>query len=306
MSWLAYSIISYLFFALASLGDKIVLADSPRPATYVFYVGIFGFLSLFLLLFFDIPLPSGIAFWLLVINGVAYIASLYGLFASLEKFDVSKVIPTIGATQPIFVFFLTWLYKGPQPLGIPDFIAYILLFLGSIIISVEKNDKVTEEFMSLTFLTAFLFSLNFMFSKLVFLEFGENSFIPGFFWMSIFAGVIVLLGLLVKDFRKNVFIKEKIKKKTGLIFLLAQLAGGVANITQNLALQIVPLCYLAIMNSLKGVQYVFLFLLALLFTIYFPKILKENFSKGVIIQKTISIIMIIAGLVILSIYVNTI
>ncbi len=300
MLWLIFSVISYLFFALASLGDKIVLARSPKPATYVFYVGIFGFFVLGLLLFFEIPFPNETAFWLLLINGFTYIFSLYALFSALEKFEVSKVVPTVGATQPIFVLFLTWLYKGPQTLGMAEFLAYALLFLGSIIISVEKDDQVTEEFISLTFLASFLFSLNFIFSKLIFMEFDSSSFIPGFFWMSIFSGVIVLSGLLIKSFRNNVFLKEKIEKKTGLIFLAAQGAGGIANITQNLAIQMVPVYYLAIMNSIKGVQYVFLFLITLFVSLYFPKVLKENFSKGAIIQKTVSIIMIVLGLVILT------
>ena len=156
MFWLTVSLISYLFFAMSSLGDKLVLVKSPKPESYVFYVGFFGILALGLLLFFQIPVPNDIAFWLLLINGFAYVFSLYALFTALEKFEVSKVIPTVGATQPIFVFFLTWLYKGPQPLGLPEFIAYSLLFLGSIIISVEKNDKVTGEFISLSFLASFL------------------------------------------------------------------------------------------------------------------------------------------------------
>lgn len=305
MLWLTVSLVSYLFFAVSSLGDKVVLAKSPKPESYVFYVGALGAIALGLLLFFKIPLPSNTAFWLLVINGFAYIFSLYALFTALEKFDVSKVIPTVGATQPIFVFFLTWLYNGPQPLGLPEFIAYSLLFLGSIIISVEKNDKVTGEFISLSFLASFLFSLNFIFSKLIFIELGPNSFIPGLFWMSIFACVIVLCGLLFKGFRKNVFTGEKVEKETGIIFLAAQVAGGVANFTQNYAIQIVPISYLAIMNSLKGVQYVFLFLVTLGLSLYFPKILKENFSKGAIIQKIISISMIVAGLAILTIFVKS-
>lgn len=304
MMWLTVSLVSYLFFALSSLGDKIVLAKSPKPESYVFYVGVLGGVSLVLLLFFQIPIPNNIAFWLLLINGFAYIFSLYALFTALEKFEVSKVLPTVGATQPIFVFFLTWLYSGPQPLGIPEFIAYSLLFLGSIIISVEKNDKVTGEFISLSFLASFLFSLNFMFSKLIFVEFGNDSFIPGLFWMSIFGCVIVLCGLLFKDFRKNVFSGEKIEKDTGITFIFAQIAGGIANLTQNYAIQIVPIGYLAIMNSLKGVQYVFLFLVTLFLSFYFPKILKEDFSKEAILQKIVSIAMIVAGLAVLTIFVG--
>lgn len=302
MLWLIVIIISYLFFALSSLGDKIVLAKSPKPENYVFFVGLFSGIAIFLLPF-GVIMPSLLASLLIVVNALVYIFSLYALFSALERFDVSKVVPTVGATQPIFVLLLTYLFVGPQSLGVEELIAYSLLFIGSIVISVEKNEKVTGEFVSLSFLASFLFSLNFILSKFVFVEL-HNDFVSGMFWMSMAACALVIVGLIFKGFRKAVFEGEKVETQTGILFVVTQIAGGVANVTQSYAVNIVPFGMLAIMNSIKGVQYVFLFLITLLLSRYFPKILKENFSKKAIIQKIISIVLIVIGLAILAIYVK--
>lgn len=302
MLWLIVIIVSYLFFALSSLGDKIVLAKSPKPENYVFFVGLFSIVAIFLLPF-GVKMPSLIAGLLILINGLVYIFSLYALFSALERFDVSKVVPTVGATQPIFVLLLTYLFCGPQELGSIELVAYFLLFIGSIVISVEKNEKVTGDFVSLSFLASFLFSLNFILSKFVFVELA-NDFVSGMFWMSMAACAIVVVGLVFKGFRKAVFEGEKVETQTGILFVVTQIAGGIANVTQSYAVNIVPFGMLAIMNSIKGVQYVFLFLITLLLSTYFPKILKENFSKRAIIQKIASIILIVAGLAILAICVN--
>ncbi|MCK9578036.1 hypothetical protein M0R01_00905 [bacterium] len=302
MLWLIVIIISYLFFALSSLGDKVVLDKSPKPENYVFFVGLFSGVAIFLLPF-GIIIPDLLGFLLILVNALIYIFSLYALFSALERFDVSKVVPTVGATQPIFVLLLTYLFVGPQELGIMELIAYSLLFIGSIIISVEKNEKVTGEFVSLAFLASFLFSLNFILSKFVFVAL-NNDFISGMFWMSIAACIIVIVGLIFKNFRKAVFEGEKVETQTGILFLVTQIAGGIANVTQSYAVNIVPFGMLAIMNSIKGVQYVFLFLITLLISIYFPKILKENFSKRVIIQKIVSILLIVIGLAVLAVCVK--
>jgi len=302
MLWLIVIIVSYLFFALSSLGDKVVLAQSPKPENYVFFVGLFSGVAIFLIPF-GIIMPDFITLLLILVNGLTYIFSLYALFSALERFDVSKVVPTIGATQPIFVLMLTYLFVGPQELGIAELVAYSLLFIGSIIISVEKNEKVTGDFISLAFLASFLFSLNFILSKFVFVEL-QNDFVSGMFWMSMVACALVIVGLIFKKFREAVFGGEKVKAETGVLFVLTQIAGGVANVTQSYAVNIVPFGMLAIMNSIKGVQYVFLFLITLLISTYFPRVLKENFSKKVIVQKIASIIIIVIGLAVLAIYVK--
>jgi succinate-acetate transporter protein len=91
-------------------------------------------------------------------------------------------------------------------------------------------------------------------------------------------------------------------KKTQVAFLFAQASGGLGNFLQSFAIFLAPVAFLATINSLRGIQYVFLFMMTLFITLLFPKILKEKISRRIVFQKIISIIIIGVGLAILVIY----
>ncbi len=300
MSWLSIIILAYLFFALASLGDKIVLAGPPKPKSYTFYVGLLSILVIILIPFINFRFPDATGMMWIVLEAVVYVAGLYGLFTSLENFDVSRVMPTVGATQPIFIFILTWMFWGMQEMKSTDVLAFVLLLIGSVVISIDKNPKITGDCLKLTTLTSLMFSLDYIFSKFVFLN---QPFLQGFIWMRIISFLIILFLLFDKGFRGEIFTKQNIlSKRMGAVFLSAQSAGGIANILQNFAISLAPIAYLAIMNSLKGIQYVFLFLLTLFFSFFFPRVLKEETSRRVIIQKIFAILLIAIGLAVLVLY----
>ena len=295
--WLLVAILAYVFFGFASLGDKLVLAGKPKPKSYTFYVGAF---SLFVVLFipftkFNFPGSNGLV-WV-ALDAIVHIVGLYTMFTALEKFDVSRVIATIGATQPIFIFILTWIFWGPQVMPGIDILAFILLFLGSVIISVEKNIEITGNYLKITIFSSIMFSLDYIFSKFVFLN---QPFLQGIIWIRIFVFLFVLVFLLGKNSRKEIFSKQMVlNKKTQATFLFAQLCGGAANLLQSFAISLAPLAFLATVNSLRGIQYVFLFFMTLLISIFYPKFLKEELSRKIILQKIVSIILIAVGLAIL-------
>lgn len=300
LMWLIVIILAYLFFGFASLCDKLVLAGRPKPASYTFYVGVF---SVFVVLFipftkFSFPDTTGLA-WI-VLDAIVHIIGLYAMFVALEKFEVSKVVPTIGATQPVFVFALTWLFWGPQAIPGADILAFIILFIGSIIISFEKNIEITGNYLKITLLSSIMFSLDYIFSKFVFLS---QPFLQGIIWIRICVLLFVFVFLITKNSRKEIFSKQVIfNKKTQMFFLYAQVFGGVANFLQSFAIFLAPIAFLAIANSLRGIQYVFLFLMALFLSLFYPQILKEELSKGIVLQKIISIILIAIGLSLLVAY----
>lgn len=295
--WLLVIILSYLFFSLAFFGDKLVLSGPPNSKLYTFYVGILSILVVFFIPFTTFGLPSPAAFMWIFLEAVVYILGLYTMFLALEKFEVSRVMTAIGAVQPIFVFMLTLLFWGAQVITGMNFLAFILLLLGSILISFEKKFKITGEYLWLVLFSAAMFSLDYIFSKFVFLH---QTFLQGLIWMRIISALLVLLFLFDKNLRAQIFEKKvALNKKTGFLFLFSQSAGGVANILQSFAISIVPISYLAIINSLRGIQYVFLFLITLFFSFFFPRILKENISKRAVIQKVVSVLLIVAGLAIL-------
>jgi drug/metabolite transporter (DMT)-like permease len=219
------------------------------------------------------------------------------MFVALEKFDVSKVVATIGATQPIFIFILTWLFWGPQAMPAIDILAFIVLFLGSVIISIEKNIEITSSYLKITILSSIMFSLDYIFSKFVFLG---QPFFQGIIWIRIFVFLFVLLFLVGRSSRKEIFSKQTVlNAKTQITFLYAQACGGIANLLQSFAISLVPIVFLATVNSLRGIQYVFLFLITLFISYFYPQFLKEELSRRVVFQKIISIILIAVGLAIL-------
>lgn len=295
ISWLLIIILSYLAFALASLGDKIVLGQAGRPRAFTFFVGALNVLAIFIIPFIDFDVPTVYATLWIILDAVIYIFGIYGMFSALDKYDVSRVIPAIGAAQPVFIFGLTWLFWGPQFLNSQQILAFVLLLTGTVLITLNKvGDLFTKESLKISLVTALLFSLDFIFSKFIFLE---MPFLQGFVWMRVASFICALLLLFNRNFYQDVFSKrEKSKSSVGFIFVLFQGAGGLATILQSWAIALVPIAYLAIINALRGVQYVFLFVFTVIFTIYFPKILKEDVSKSALIQKIISILIIGIGL----------
>lgn len=298
--WLIVAILAYLFFGFASLGDKLVLAGKPKPKSYTFYAGVFGLSVILLMPFANFGFPSATGLFWIVLDALVRIIGIYTMFVALEKFEVSRVVATIGATQPIFIFILTCLFWGFQIMTATDILAFILLFAGSAIIAIEKTPKLTGNFLKITIFSSLMFSLDYVFAKLVFLN---QPFLQSIIWMGMFIFLFALFFLIRKKSREEIFAKKMItNKKTQTAFLFAQLSGGAANFLQGFAIYLAPVAFLAIINSLRGIQYISLFAITLFFSLFYPKILKEELSKKIIIQKIISIGLIAIGLAILVIY----
>jgi len=300
ISWLIVIVIAYIFFGLASLGDKLVLAGKPKPNSYTFYMGIFGIFVVLLIPFIKFGVPNSAGLFWIILDAIVRVIGVYTMFVALEKFDVSKVMATIGATQPIFIFILTWIFWGPQVMSGIDILAFILLFLGSVIISIEKTSKITSSYLKITLLSSLMFSLDYIFLKFVFLN---QPFLQGIIWIMIFIFLFVLVFLVSRKSRAEIFEKKMIfNRKTQVTFLTAQSFGSLGNFLQSFAISLSPVAFLAIINSLRGIQYIFIFLITLCLSYFYPKVLKEEISKKIIIQKTVSIIFIAVGLALLVIY----
>jgi len=300
MNWLLITISSYLILAIVFLVDKYLLTTSiPNPKVYTFYVGILGILVFLLIPFTGFYIPEISQIILALSAGALYIYALFWFFKSLRLFETSRVVPAIGGMTPLFSFGLIYiLSSGKEILSFPEIIAFILLILGSILITLERKKLITFKSLRFSVLTAFLLSLAFVLTKYVYLS---QSFWNAFIWMRI-GGFLLALGFFIffPEIKKEIFKKrEYFPKKTALIFLSNQAAGAGANILQNWAIFLAPLIYVPIINALAGTQYLFLFIFAIFLSLKFPKIIKEEVSKEIIIQKIIAILLIGTGLVLL-------
>ena len=298
MLWLIVIISAYFLLAIAAIIDKyLVSGPIPGPKVYTFYIGFLGILALFLIPFgFLIPEPCIIILALLA--GAIRIFALFGFFSALQLFEASRVVPAIGGILPLFTLGLVYLFEGKVILGPGEILAFTLLVLGSVIITLEKEKFITLKSLQISAASAFLFSLSFFLSKFVYLA---QPFWSGFIWIMIGEFLTALFFFFSKEVREELFKKRiSFKKKTAATLLFAQGTGAGGFLLQNWAIALVPLGFLAFINALEGTKYIFLLIFIVLLSLKFPRILKEEISKKVIFQKLFAVLLIGAGLAVLA------
>lgn len=295
MLWLIIIILAYFFLAVSSLGDKLYLKGKEKPKNYVFYVGLLSGLIVLIVPFIDFAFPSiNILLWAFL-EGIVYIAALYALYYALDKFEVSVVIPALGGIQPIFIFLLSIVFFQIKEISIKSIIALIILIIGTFLISLDKGRKnLKSKELLFAIIPGFLFALDFILTKQVF---NTQPFLQGLVFMRLFSFMAVLAFLFDKKFRESIFKKKAASKK--MIFLGAQASGAIGILLQSYAISLVPILYLATLNALKGIQYVFLLILTFIISTFYSNVLKENFNKKSLITKIISIIFIVLGIALL-------
>ena len=301
MTWLLAALSTYLIMAVVFLVDKYLLTQKiPSPRLYAFFVGILGGLAVILIPFVDFGFPGFSQLILSLVAGALYIFALLWFYKSLQAFEASRVVPAITGILPLFTFFIIILVsRGEATLSFKTAVAFLVLIFGSVLITKEREKEISLQVFKAAAITAFLLALSFVLIKYVYLA---QSFWQGFIWMRVGGFLMALLFfVLFREIRDNLFIAKKgFSKKTGVIFVVNQGFGAAAGILQNWAIALAPLAFIAIINALQGTQYVFLLIFALILSLKFPQIIKEEISKEVILQKVIAILLIGGGLALLA------
>jgi hypothetical protein len=310
MLWLTLTIFSYFLLALVAMVDEVLLTGKIiKPKVYAFYVGLLGIFVL-VLIPFGFGLPDLVVIGLALVSGILWIFALLSFYESLRRYEVSRVVPAIGGILPICTLALVYLFAWQRGEAIETFsylkaISFILLVLGSILITFNKQGFINRKSLCLSGLTALLFALSFTTTKIVFLT---EPFISGFVWIRIGGVLAALLFIFFKEIREELFEKIKVKKKKALfenpklavVFLLNQIMGAGAGILQNLAIYLAPVMCLAFINAMDGIRYVFILIFIIILSSKFPKILSEKITGQILWQKIFAIILITGGLIMLA------
>ncbi len=301
MLWLTVAVFSYLILAFVFLIDKYLLTGAiPNPKVYAFYVGALGISVLVLVPFVGFYVPEKSQIVLSLSAGAVFVWGLFWFYKTLQLFEASRVVPAVGGLTPLFTFGLIYLFtSGQEVLSPRGFAAFILLILGSILINIKKEKLINLKSFKFSVVTAFSLSFAFVLTKYVYLA---QSFWNGFIWRSM-GGFLMAICFFIffPEIKKEILKRRKrFPKKTAAIFISNQTAGAGAAILQNWAIFLAPLAFVPVIHALNGTQYVFLFIFSIFLSLKFPKILKEEISKEVIFQKTIAILIIGGGLMLLT------
>ncbi|HUT96435.1 MAG TPA: EamA family transporter [Candidatus Paceibacterota bacterium] len=294
MSWILLVILAQFFYALVFIFDKYILSRSmPHQVVYSFYVGVLGIFVL-VLIPFGFVMPNGAEIFWSLVAGVAQISGFLLFYKAVNREEISRVVPFVGAVSSVFVLILSSSIIK-EFLTLRQIIAFVLLVLGCLVIGFRRKHFLRNGVLGLSIVSAFLFALFWVITKYLFL--GTN-FVSGLIWVRVGVVLIALTLLFSKKNRELIFSETKqVKSKTTKFFIF----GRLFNVAGSLFLYLAAfLGSVTLTIAFQGLQYVFVLILALLLLKKIP-VLKEQFNKEVLIQKIIAIIFICIGLSLLVI-----
>lgn len=317
MLWIFAAVLAYFINAGVYTADKFLLSKKIHSSvTYAFYVGVWSIFNLVLLIFSP-WMPNFREFILDLLAGMIFLATLVFWYKALHQSEATRVVPIVGALVPIFSFILSYVFLG-ESLGEQQLLAFMILIYGGILVSVKRTkfyalgemaDRIkgvlgdalgsihaqyrpTRRLLMNSLVSALFFAVYYVLIKYIY---SEQPFIGGFVWSRIGTFVGVMLMLFVPSWRYHIIKHQKGAKtpKNLSFFLGIRILAAFAFIMLNWA---VSLGNVALINSLQGVQYVFLFLLILFLSQKYPHILTEELGGGVLVQKIIGIMLVGTGL----------
>jgi drug/metabolite transporter (DMT)-like permease len=304
--WLYFALGGYACLAVVAMLDKYILSkEKVSPIIFVFYSTIF-LLPLGLAVPFLHPGSIPAFVWPIILTGgLMFVLSLGTLYSALQETEVSHTGPFIGALIPLFVLVFSQIFLGEQ-ITSHQLIGIILLCLGSLLIAYQKSPhhKAWRYHINPAVLSAVLFSLFHICAKYIYVQIG---FVSGFILLWSVMGIIgLLIGLFSKKVQHHFFPKHPLlaairfrlthaqtSSYEGLIVGLDKVLGAIGVFAVQYA---VSLGSVTMVNALSGVQYGLLIIFVALASAFFPRLFKEKYNKGELVQEIFAVMVVILGI----------
>ncbi len=298
MSYLPFALLAYFFNGIAVLVDKFLLtAKIKDPLVYIFYISLFSFLLVFLLPLTHVP--GLFVFALASVSTIIWTSGLYFMYKALQVGLVSRVIPIIGVLIPTFLVVDAVFTRSVSQM---ELVAIFVLILGLIFLTIfEWRGHLKRNELLFEFTSAILFAISYIILRRAFLM---DDFLTVLIWSRLIFIPLAVIMLLIPASRKIIFVKDEgpkfsLKSKAGLLFMFGSVAGGSSELLITFS---VSLATPALVNSLQGSQYLFLFIASLFLGKKFPEIFKETHTHLKTTFKILGIMCIALGLYILAFY----
>lgn len=296
MDWLIFSIISSIFWALGVVIDKYILTKHMQdPFSYQLLYMITETPILLLLLFTSIS--SAFPWFALgIVGGLGTYLGLMLYFKAMAIEEASRVISLIYIS-PIFVLILASVFLE-ETLSLPMYFGVVFLVLGAISISYRKvkgRNSMVSPALGLLLASSVVWAGYEVLTKYVlgFIEY------PSYlFWNFIGTSIIGFLLFCFPKIRGN-FLRDIKRVGRTILFwrILNTSMGLIAIIFYYIAISSGLVSLVAAVSSLEPF---FVFIFALLLSLFVPRILKEDIGKGAIITKALAIILIIVGTLLIA------
>lgn len=297
MSHVPFTLLAYFLNGIAVLVDKFLLTSKiTNPLIYVFYISLVSLLIIVLIPF--TVFPSLLVLILASLSTIIWTSGLIFMYLALKEGLVTRVIPVIGTLIPIFLLVDAIYTKSITNMQI---IAVLILVLGLIFLTIfEWRGKIAPREVAYILLSSFLFAVSYIFLREAYLR---ANFFTVLVWSRIVLVPLGFLIIIIPKGRRMVFgnggSSFSLLSKQGLLFMGGQAAGGSSELLLTFS---VSLANPALVNSLQGSQYLFIFAASIFLAKKFPGIFAEEHTLLKSVLKISGIICIAVGLYIIAFY----
>src|SRR5215204_6257187 len=204
-----------------------------------------------------------------------------------------EVGPLLYQTVPIFAYFLGYFILGETITAIQGVGSFVII-MGALALSFEFGHRrrwFKRKVVGLMLAASFLNAVNGVIFKLIAVDKG--------FWLSLFWGFVgqVIVGLIffvcVPRYRKNFF--DVIKELKITVLALISLSEALFTVAEGITLYATLLAPVALVLLVNSFQPLFVFVLGILLTLFFPRLGRESLGATKMLQKVLGISLLLAG-----------
>lgn len=292
MTGIFFAFLGQLLLGFSLVMDKVLLNQKPKKdqvLSYIFWIGVLNFVGL-LLVPFGFAAPSPATIILSLIAGAIFLLSMAAYYVALTKGGVSSTLAIVGGFAPIATYFIADLFAF-SPLNATEKTTFALLVAGGFLLFFTEKFNFKKIFLWVI-LAAVSIGLANVSQKLAF---NTANFVTVFVLMKFFTGIFALCLLAIPSLRKKIFTSSTdTSHKYKVLYFLNRLLSGAGSflIFYGIALEVQP----ALIESLSGVRYVLIFLIAVAISKFKPIWLSEKLHGWSFIGKIMAIILIVFGL----------
>ncbi len=305
MNWFLIALISPITNAFVNHFDKFLLSKYLRGGTVgalILFSSLFAVVALPIIYIIDpavITAPTAGQMFILLLNGVFLSLAILLYLYALDNDEASYVMP-LGQLVPVFGFILAYIILG-EVLSKNNIFGGVLIVIGGVVLSLQLGSKDLKiKYKPLLFMAGatFLYALSAVIFKYIALDQG---FMSSLFWDM--AGKFIfglILFVSIKSYQSQfiTLIKENGVAIFGLN-VLNEILGLMAEFALVLAVLYAPV---AVVQSVSGLQPVFVLIFGVFITLFFPKFGKEVLERKFLIQKVIGVVVITVGVYFLELF----
>jgi uncharacterized membrane protein len=301
--WLLYAFSGPLLWAVSTHIDKFLVDKYFRhsdTAVLMVFTALLGVIALPVIWFFDpkVLALSFVATGVMTLSGILYMGAMLFYLRAIQTEEASVVAPLFQAST-LFSFVLGILVLHELPRW-PQLAGAGLVVAGAMGLSLDKKlhlKSFKPRLVLLMLAATFVVAL----SNVLFKFFAvQDEFWSTTFWTFVGEGLFGAAILAMPKYRKQFM--TLFRRNPGAV-IGVNAANELINLGGGLGVRYATLLApVALVSAISATTTFFVFLFAILLTLFFPKIGREELSARNVVQKAIGGLLIMAGVVLIEAY----